>query len=74
MLFGRVKVRVNLRRCNKNIYLILAYVKQEMDRAGKEKKYNELWNRVVKAKTYNEALKIMKKYVKIIDTSNLVRV
>lgn len=42
MLFGRVKVRVNLRKCNRNIYLILGYVRQAMMKANKEKKYNQL--------------------------------
>lgn len=74
MLFGRVKVRVNLRKCNRNIYLILGYVRQAMMKANKEKKYNQLWNKVMKTTKYNDALKVIKKYVKIIDTSDLVRV
>ena len=74
MLFGRVKVRVNLRKCNRNIYLILGYVRQAMMKANKEKKYNQLWNEVMKKTKYNDALKVIKKYVKIIDTSDLVRV
>ena len=74
MLFGRVKVRVNLRKCNRNIYLILGYVRQAMMKANKEKNYNQLWNEVVKTTKYNDALKVIKKYVKIIDTSDLVRV
>ena len=74
MLFGRVKVRVNLRKCNRNIYLILGYVRQAMMKANKEKKYNQLWNEVMKTTKYNDALKAIKKYVKIIDTSDLVRV
>lgn len=73
MLFGRVKVRVNLRKCNRNIYLILGYVRQAMMKANKEKKYNQLWNEVMKTTKYNDALKVIKKYVKIIDTSDLVR-
>ena len=74
MLFGRVKVRVNLRKCNRNIYLILGYVRQAMMKANKEKKYNQLWNEVMKTTKYNDALKVIKKYVKIIDTSDFVRV
>ena len=74
MLFGRVKVRVNLRKGNRNIYLILGYVRQAMMKANKEKKYNQLWNKVMKTTKYNDALKVIKKYVKIIDTSDLVRV
>lgn len=74
MLFGRVKVGVNLRKCNRNIYLILGYVRQAMMKANKEKKYNQLWNEVMKTTKYNDALKVIKKYVKIIDTSDLVRV
>lgn len=74
MLFGRVKVRVNLRKCNRNIYLILGYVRQAMMKANKEKKYNQLWNEVMKTTKYNDALKVIKKYVKIIDTSDLARV
>ena len=74
MLFGRVKVRVNLRKCNRNIYLILGYVRQAMMKVNKEKKYNQLWNEVMKTTKYNDALKVIKKYVKIIDTSDLVRV
>lgn len=73
MIFGRVKVRVNLRKCNRNIYLILGYVRQEMLKANKEKKYNQLWNEVMKTTKYNDALKVIKKYVKIIDTSDLAR-
>ena len=69
MLFGRVKVRVNLRKCNRNIYLILGYVRQAMLKANKEKKYNKLWNEVMKTTKYDDALKVIKKYVKIIDTS-----
>ena len=74
MLFGRVKVRVNLRKWKRNIYLILGYVRQAMMKANKEKKYNQLWNEVMKTTKYNDALKVIKKYVKIIDTSDLVRV
>ena len=74
MLFGRVKVRVNLRKCNRNIYLILGYVRQAMMKANKEKKYNQLWNEVMKTTKYNDALKVIKKYVKIIDTSDFVSV
>ena len=73
MLFGRVKVRVNLRKCNRNIYLILGYVRQAMMKANKEKKYNQLWNEVMKTTKYNDALKVIKKYVKIIDTSDFAR-
>ena len=74
MIFGRVKVRINLRKCNRNIYLILGYVRQAMIKANKEKKYNQLWNEVMKTTKYNDALKVIKKYVKIIDTSDLARV
>ena len=74
MIFGKVKVRINLRKCNQNIYLILGYVRQAMVKANKEKKYNQLWNEVVKTTKYDEALKKIKRHVKIIDTSNLVEV
>ena len=73
MIFRKVKVRINLRKCNRNIYIILGYVKTAMIKANKEEKYEKLWNKVVKSKTYDEALKIIKKYVKIIDTSNLIK-
>lgn len=73
MIFRKVKVRINLRKCNRNIYIILGYVKTAMIKANKEEKYEKLWNKVVKSKTYDEALKTIKKYVKIIDTSNLTK-
>lgn len=73
MIFRKVKVRINLRKCNRNIYIILGYVKTAMVKANKEEKYEELWSKVVKSKTYDEALKTIKKYVRIVDTSNLVK-
>ncbi len=74
IFFRRVKVRVNLRKCNKNIFLILSDVRQAMLKANKGKKYNQLWNEVMKTTKYADALKVIKKYVKIIDTSNLEKV
>ena len=69
MLLGRLSIKINLRKCNRNIYLILGYVRQAMLKANKEKKYNKLWNEVMKITKYDDALKVIKKYVKIIDTS-----
>ena len=69
MLLGRLSIKINLRKCNRNIYLILGYVRQAMLKANKEKKYNKLWNEVMKTTKYDDTLKVIKKYVKIIDTS-----
>ena len=63
MLFGRVKVRVNLRKCNRNIYLILGYVRQAMMKANKEKKYNQLWNEVMKTTKYNDDIPLIFHYL-----------
>lgn len=73
MLF-RMRVRINLRKCNRNIYLILGSVRRAFIKANQEDKYNKLWNEVMKTTKYDDALKVIKKYVKIIDTSDLVRV
>lgn len=70
MLFGKVKVEIDLRKCNENIYLIMGKVRQAMFKAKKLHQYDELWNKVMKTKKYDEAMKVIKKYVKIIDTSN----
>ena len=69
MFFRKVKVKLNLRKCNRNVYLILAYIRKEMLKANKEKKYNQLWNEVMKTTKYDDALKVIKKYVKIIYVS-----
>ena len=69
MFFRKVKVKLNLRKCNRNVYLILAYIRKEMLKENKEKKYNQLWNEVMKTTKYDDALKVIKKYVKIIDVS-----
>lgn len=69
MFFRKVKVKLNLRKCNRNVYLILACIRKEMLKANKEKKYNQLWNEVMKTTKYDDALKVIKKYVKIIDVS-----
>ena len=69
MFFRKVKVKLNLRKCNRNVYLILAYIRKEMLKANKEKKYNQLLNEVMKTTKYDDALKVIKKYVKIIDVS-----
>ena len=37
MFFRKVKVKLNLRKCNRNVYLILAYIRKEMLKANKEK-------------------------------------
>ena len=72
MLF-KVRVRINLRKCNRNIYLILPSIRRAFIKANKEKKYNKLWNEVMKTTKYDDALKVIRKYVKIIDTSDLAR-
>ena len=72
MLF-RMRVRINLRKCNRNIYLILGSIRRAFIKANKEKKYDKLWNEVMKTTKYDDALKVIRKYVKIIDTSDLVR-
>ncbi len=72
MLFRRrIKVRVDLSRYRCNIYMILSCVKRELVNKKKEHRYNEIWTNVTKAKTIDEAHKILKKYVKLIDTSKI---
>ena len=50
-----------------NIYAILAEVRNYFRHERRITEYNELWERVQKAKSYDEALAILREKVELID-------
>ena len=50
-----------------NIFAILALVRNVLRKERRITEYNELWERVQKAKSYDEALAILREKVELID-------
>lgn len=70
MMFRKVKVYYNIDSNNRNIYNLLFYVRPAMRKAGKEKQYYEMLDKIHESKTYDKSLKVMRKYVKFVDPKN----
>jgi hypothetical protein len=52
-----------------NIYAVLSAVRHELHKRRRINEYNEVWERVQNAKSYEEALQIIGEKVNIIDLS-----
>lgn len=55
-----------------NIFYILAEVRAVLQKERRIIDYNNCWERVHKASSYDEALKIIREYVDLIDTRGRV--
>ena len=53
-----------------NIFAILGLVRNEMRKQRRITEYNTMWQRVQNSKSYEEALKIVREYVELIDLDN----
>jgi len=69
MVFKKVKVKCNLTKAGKSTYYILRHVRLALIKANEKDLYDELWNQIKETSSYDEAIVIIKKYVKLIDTS-----
>lgn len=69
-MLRKVKVTCNLRKVGRNLYSILSYVRPAMVKAKKEKKYYEMLDKVNEASSFDKAMKVIRKYVKFIETEN----
>lgn len=69
MVFKKIKVKCNLTKAGKSTYYILKNVRLALIKSNEKDLYDEIWNQVKETSSYDEAIVIIKKYVKLVDTS-----
>lgn len=69
MVFKKIKVKCNLTKAGKSTYYILRNVRLALIKSNEKDLYDEIWNQVKETSSYDEAIVIIKKYVKLVDTS-----
>lgn len=68
------KVEFHSRGQSGNIYYIIGAVREVMKKQSRLLEYNDMWDEVQNAKSYQEALKIIAEHVELVDLDGLYRV
>ena len=61
------KVEFHSRGQSGNIYYIIGAVREVMKKQSRILEYNDMWDEVQNAKSYQEALKIIAEHVELVD-------
>lgn len=68
---GAFMICFNSRGNTGNIFVILGMAKRELRKQRRIADFNEMWERVQNAASYNEGLAIIREYVDLVDESGV---